>query len=134
MGKGIKLGIFRYSMGLTATGATCSPNVQACQSHSGRVSCMGKSPGILTSSVNAQLVTDAHRAEWAIEGDGFVVPKAQNDEDQNGLGQQKSPMGRSWLERFSMIHGVLALPRDCRGSCEVRWPHGSGYLRWMTLL
>ena len=37
--------------------------------------------GILTSSVNAQLITDAHRAEWAIEGDGFIVPKTQSDED-----------------------------------------------------
>lgn len=38
--------------------------------------------GILTSSVNAQLITDAHRAEWAIEGDGFVVPSSVQDEEE----------------------------------------------------
>eukprot|EP00434_Breviolum_minutum_P045345 symbB.v1.2.040634.t1/scaffold7393.1/size13733/1 len=41
--------------------------------------------GILTSSVNAQLITDAHRAEWAIEGDGFIVPKTQSDEERKQL-------------------------------------------------
>ncbi|CAK9092033.1 unnamed protein product [Durusdinium trenchii] len=41
--------------------------------------------GILTRSVNAQLITDAHRAEWAIEGNGFIVPKAESDEERKQL-------------------------------------------------
>jgi hypothetical protein len=90
---------------------------------------LGKSPGILTSSVNAQLVTDAHRAEWAIEGDGFVVPKAQNDEDQNSTGQQSSEWVGVGLAG-KVFHDILAL---LGGSCEASWPHGSGCIRWMTL-
>ncbi|CAJ1330891.1 unnamed protein product [Effrenium voratum] len=36
--------------------------------------------GILTGAVNSQLITDAHRAEWAVDGAAFVLPKA-DDED-----------------------------------------------------
>lgn len=53
--------------------------------------------GILTASVNAQLITDAHRAEWAIDGAGFVVPKAQDDEARASV-----------RPRFSRIYTILA--------------------------
>eukprot|EP00913_Durusdinium_trenchii_P002298 g2122.t1 len=46
--------------------------------------------GILTRSVNAQLITDAHRAEWAIEGNGFIVPKAESDEEPGLMGETGS--------------------------------------------
>ena len=40
--------------------------------------------------MNAQLITDAHRAEWAIEGNGFIVPKAESDEEPGLMGETGS--------------------------------------------
>lgn len=39
----------------------------------------GLRPGVLTQGVNAQLMTDAHRAEWAVDGVAFVFSDT-NDE------------------------------------------------------
>ena len=41
--------------------------------------CCGTMAGILTGAVNSQLITDAHRAEWAVDGAAFVLPKADDE-------------------------------------------------------